>query len=92
MSVKTVQRLKGKDCLKEEDRETLLRANRIQMFLTQPFFGAQLYTNIPGEYVKLAETIRGFKGILEGQYDGLPEEAFRFVGAVDQAVEKAHGL
>ena len=82
----------GIDGLSDEDRQIVVRARRIQRFFTQPFRVAQIYTNTPGEYVPLAETIRGFQGIVEGEYDNLPEEAFRFVGGIDQVVEKAKTL
>ena len=85
----TVER-DGVDVLSGEDHRLALRARRIQRFLTQPFFTAQMYyPGTPGEYVPLGETIKGFKRLVEGKYDDLPEEAFRFVGDIDQVVEKA---
>jgi F-type H+/Na+-transporting ATPase subunit beta len=75
--------------LPDVDKQVLRRAQRIQKFLTQPFFVAEAYTDIPGEYVEIAETVSGFKDLLEGRYDDLPEEAFSFVGRIDEANEKA---
>ena len=65
------------------------RARRIQMFLTQPFTVGEGFTGIPGEYVKIEDTVRGFKGLVDGEYDELPETAFYMVGTIEQAVEKA---
>ncbi|MBM3942031.1 MAG: F0F1 ATP synthase subunit beta [SAR202 cluster bacterium] len=79
----------GIEELSEEDRLTVFRARRIQRFLTQPFFVAEAFTNQPGKYVPLRETVRGFSEILEGKHDGLPEQAFYMVGTIDEAVEKA---
>lgn len=82
----------GIDELSDEDKLVVARARRIQKFLSQPFFVAEQFTNIPGEYVPIAETVRGFKEILEGKHDTLPEQAFYMVGTIDQAVEKAKKL
>lgn len=79
----------GMDELSEEDKLAVARARKIQRFLSQPFFVAEVFTGSPGKYVPLKETIRGFKGIIEGQYDHLPEQAFYMVGSIDEAVEKA---
>ena len=79
----------GMDELSDEDKVTVSRARRIQRFLSQPFFVAEQFTGMPGKYVSLKETIRGFKEILEGKHDELPESAFLFVGTIDEAVEKA---
>lgn len=79
----------GIDELSEEDKKIVARARRIQRFLSQPFFVGEQFTNIPGEYVPVTETVRGFKEILEGKHDNLPEQAFYMVGTIDQAVEKA---
>ncbi|WP_290667261.1 F0F1 ATP synthase subunit beta [Kosmotoga sp.] len=79
----------GMEELSEEDKLTVRRARRIQRFLTQPFFVAERFSNIPGRYVPIKETIRGFKEILEGKHDDLPEQAFMSVGTIDEAVEKA---
>jgi F-type H+-transporting ATPase subunit beta len=82
----------GIDELSDEDKLVVSRARRIQNFLSQPFFVAEVFTSIPGEYVPLKETVRGFKEILEGKHDDLPEEAFYLVGTIDQAIEKAKSL
>ena len=79
----------GMDELSEEDKQTVTRARKIQRFLSQPFFVAEVFTNSPGKYVTLAETIRGFNGIVNGDYDHLPEQAFYMVGTIDDAVENA---
>ena len=82
----------GIDELSEEDKIAVARARRIQKFLSQPFFVAEQFTNIPGRYVSIAETIRGFKEILEGKHDSLPEQAFYLVGGIDDVIEKAKTL
>ena len=79
----------GMEELSEEDKATVARARKIQRFLTQPFFVSEIFTGRPGKYVSLAETIRGFKEILEGKHDALPEQAFYMVGTIDEAVEAA---
>lgn len=79
----------GMDELSEEDRLTVARARKIQRFLSQPFTVAEQFTGMKGKYVPLSETIRGFKEIIEGKHDNLPESAFLFVGSIDEAVEKA---
>ena len=79
----------GMDELSEDDKQTVTRARKIQRFLSQPFFVAEVFTNSPGKYVSLAETIRGFNGIVNGDYDHLPEQAFYMVGTIDEAVENA---
>ena len=78
----------GIEELSEEDEVTVGRAQRIQRYLTQPFFVGEVFTGIPGQYVPVAETVRGFKEILEGKHDDLPVQAFYMVGTIDQAVEK----
>ena len=82
----------GMDELSEDDKMVVARARKIQRFLSQPFHVAEQFTGNPGVYVKLADTIRGFKGIVEGKYDDLPEQAFYMVGTIEQAVEKAKKL
>ncbi|MDQ3002716.1 MAG: F0F1 ATP synthase subunit beta [Fibrobacterota bacterium] len=82
----------GMDELSAEDRAIVNRARRIQKFLSQPFSVAETFTSIPGKFVKLADTIRSFKEILEGKHDDLPENAFYMVGAIEEAVEKAKTL
>ena len=79
----------GMDELSEEDKVTVSRARKIQRFLSQSFTVAEQFTGLPGKYVPLKETIRGFKEIIEGKHDDLPESAFLFVGTIDEAVEKA---
>jgi F-type H+-transporting ATPase subunit beta len=82
----------GMDELSDEDKQTVTRARKIEKFLSQPFFVAEQFTSIPGKYVKIEDTIRGFKGILDGEYDNLPENAFLMVGTIEEAVEKAKQL
>ncbi len=82
----------GMDELSDEDKVVVARARRIQLFLTQPFHVVEAFTGTPGEYVKIEDTVRGFKGLVEGEYDELPEQAFYMVGTIDQAVEKAKKL
>ena len=82
----------GMEELSDEDKLTVSRARKIQRFLSQPFFVAEVFTGSPGKYVPLRETVRGFKEILEGKYDDLPEAAFYMVGTIDEAVEKAKTL
>jgi F-type H+-transporting ATPase subunit beta len=82
----------GMDELSDEDKVTVHRARRIERFLSQPFFVAEQFTNVPGKYVNLEDTIRGFKGIVDGEYDYLPEQAFLMVGTIEEAVEKAKAL
>ncbi|HET6724382.1 MAG TPA: F0F1 ATP synthase subunit beta [Gammaproteobacteria bacterium] len=82
----------GMDELSEEDKLTVQRARKIQRFLSQPFFVAEVFTGTPGKYVSLKEAIRGFRGIVDGEYDSLPEQAFYMVGSIDEAVEKAKNL
>ena len=79
----------GMDELSEEDKETVNRARKIQKFLSQPFFVAEQFSGIKGKYVKVADTIKGFKEIIEGKHDDLPEQAFYMVGTIEEAVEKA---
>ena len=82
----------GMEELSEEDKITVNRARRIQRFLSQPFFVAEEFTGRPGKYVRLEDTIKGFKGLVEGEYDDLPEQAFFMVGTIEEAVEKAKTL
>lgn len=90
--LKDIIAILGMDELSEEDKLTVTRARKIERFLSQPFFVAEVFTNMPGKYVSLAETLRGFKGILEGEYDELPEQAFLMVGSIDEVAEKAKTL
>ncbi len=82
----------GMDELSEEDKLTVNRARKIQRFLSQPFFVAEVFTGMSGKFVSLQETIRGFKGIVDGEYDHLPEQAFYMVGTIDEAEEKGESL
>jgi len=82
----------GMEELSEDDKLTVKRARKIQRFLSQPMFVAEQFTSIPGKYVPVKETVRGFKEILEGKHDDLPEQAFLMVGTIDEAVEKAKQL
>ena len=79
----------GIDELSDEDKLTVARARKIQRFLTQPFFVAEQFTGAKGRYVKIEDTIRGFKEILEGKHDKLPEQAFYMVGNIDEAIKNA---
>ena len=80
------------DELSEEDKQVVARARKIERFLSQPFHVAEIFTGSPGKYVSLKQTIAGFKGILDGDYDDLPEQAFYMVGSIEEAVEKAKQL
>lgn len=82
----------GMDELSEEDKLIVTRARKIQRFFSQPFFVAEQFTGTPGKYVKLADTVRSFKEICEGKYDDLPEQAFLYVGAIEEVVERAKTL
>jgi len=82
----------GIEELSEDDKLTVARARRIQRFLSQPMFVAEAFTGTEGKYVPIKETVRGFKEILEGKHDSLPEQAFLLVGTIDEAVEKARRL
>ena len=82
----------GIDELSDEDKLSVTRARKIQKFLSQPFFVAEQFTGSPGKYVAVKDTVRGFKEIVEGKHDALPEQAFYMVGGIDEAVEKARAL
>ena len=82
----------GMDELSEEDKLTVSRARKMQRFLSQPFFVAEVFTGSPGKYVSLKDTIAGFKGIIAGEYDTIPEQAFYMVGTIDEAIEKARAM
>lgn len=82
----------GMDELSEDDKLTVARARKIQKFLSQPFQVAEVFTGSPGKYVPLKETIKGFKAVLEGEYDNLPEVAFYMVGPIEEVIEKAKRL
>ena len=82
----------GIEELSDEDRQIVARARKIQRFLTQPFFVAEVFTGAPGRFVPIRETVRGFREILDGQHDDLPEQAFYMVGTIDEAVERAEQM
>ena len=90
--LKDIIAILGMDELSEEDKLTVKRARKIQRFLSQPFFVAEIFTGAPGKYVSLADTLSGFKGILSGEFDHLPEQAFYMVGSIEEAIEKAKAL
>ena len=87
--LKDIIAILGMDELSEDDKLVVARARKIERFLSQPFFVAEVFTNAPGKYVPLSETIRGFKGIVNGEYDDIPEQAFYMTGNIDEVVEKA---
>ena len=91
-SLQDIIAILGMDELSEEDKLVVARARKIQRFLSQPFHVAEVFTGSPGKFVALEDTIKGFKGICEGQYDDLPESAFYMVGTIEEAVEKARKL
>jgi F-type H+-transporting ATPase subunit beta len=82
----------GIEELSDEDKITVARARKIQRFLSQPMFVAETFTNMPGKYVPIKDTVRGFREILDGKHDGLPEQAFFMVGPIEEAVEKARTM
>jgi F-type H+-transporting ATPase subunit beta len=90
--LKDIIAILGMDELSEEDKQTVSRARKIERFLTQPYHVAEVFTGTAGVYVSLKETIRGFKGILAGEYDDIPEQAFLYCGGIEQVVEKAKKL
>ena len=90
--LKDIIAILGMDELSDEDKQTVNRSRRVAQFLSQPFTVAEVFTNAPGKYVSLKDTIIGFKAILAGEYDHLPEQAFSMVGSIEEAVEKAKNL
>ncbi|WP_438462518.1 F0F1 ATP synthase subunit beta [Marinomonas sp. PE14-40] len=90
--LKDIIAILGMDELSEEDKLSVNRSRKIQRFMSQPFFVAEVFTGAPGKYVSLKDTIRGFKGILDGEFDELPEQAFYMIGSIDEAVDKAKKL
>lgn len=90
--LKDIIAILGMDELSEEDKLTVARARKVERFFSQPFFVAEVFTGSPGVYVSLKETIRGFKGIVDGDYDHLPEQAFYMVGTIDEAVKKGEEM
>ncbi|TMK40806.1 MAG: F0F1 ATP synthase subunit beta [Alphaproteobacteria bacterium] len=91
-SLQDIIAILGMDELSEEDKLTVARARKIERFLSQPFFVAEVFTGSPGKFVDLADTIKGFRGLCEGKYDHLPEQAFYMVGTIEEAVEKGKKL
>jgi F-type H+-transporting ATPase subunit beta len=91
-SLQDIIAILGMDELSEEDKLVVARARKIERFLSQPFHVAEVFTGSPGKLVALADTIKGFKGLVNGDYDHLPEAAFYMVGTIEEAVEKAAKL
>jgi len=91
-SLQDIIAILGMDELSEEDKLTVARARKIERFLSQPFFVAQVFTGTDGKLVDIADTVKGFKGLCNGDYDHLPEQAFYMVGTIDEAVKKAERL
>ena len=92
MELQDIIAIMGMDELSDEDKLTVSRARKIQRFLSQPFSVAEQFTGMKGKYVPIKETIRGFKEIIDGKHDDLPESAFLFVGTIDEAVEKGRQI
>ena len=90
--LKDIIAILGMDELSEDDKRVVARARKVERFLSQPFFVAEVFTGSPGKYVSLEESIKAFKGILNGDYDDLPEQAFYMVGTIEEAVEKSKTL
>ena len=91
-SLQDIIAILGLDELSEEDKLTVARARKIERFLSQPFYVAEVFTGLPGVFVQLEDSIRGFKGLCEGKYDHLPEAAFYMVGTIEDAIEKGKRL
>ena len=91
-SLQDIIAILGMDELSDDDRLVVARARKIQRFLSQPFHVAEVFTGTPGVFVKLEDTIKGFKGILEGKYDDVPEQAFYMVGTIEDALKKAEKM
>jgi F-type H+/Na+-transporting ATPase subunit beta len=91
-SLQDIIAILGMDELSEEDKMTVARARKIERFLSQPFHVAEVFTGSPGKLVSIEETIKGFKGLCNGDYDHLPEQAFYMVGTIEEAIEKAEKL
>jgi len=91
-SLQDIIAILGMDELSEEDKLAVARARKIERFMSQPFFVAEVFTGTSGIFVKLEDTIKGFKGLVDGEYDHLPEAAFYMVGTIDDAVTKAQKL
>ena len=88
--LKDIIAILGMDELSDEDKTTVARARKIEKYLSQPFFVAEVFTGSPGKYVSLKDTIRGFKGLLEGEFDHIPEQAFYMAGSIDEVIERAN--
>jgi F-type H+-transporting ATPase subunit beta len=91
-SLQDIIAILGMDELSEDDKLTVARARKIQRFLSQPFHVAEVFTGAPGKLVSLKDTIAGFKGIINGDYDHMPEQAFYMVGTIDEAIAKANKI
>jgi F-type H+-transporting ATPase subunit beta len=91
-SLQDIIAILGMDELSEEDKTTVARARKIERFMSQPMHVAEVFTGFPGVFVDLADTIRGFKGLVEGKYDHLPEAAFYMVGTIEAAIERGKRL
>jgi F-type H+-transporting ATPase subunit beta len=91
-SLQDIIAILGMDELSEEDRLTVSRARKIQRFLSQPFHVAEQFTGAPGRYVKIADTVKGFKAIVEGKYDDIPEQAFYMKGPIEEVLQAAEKL
>lgn len=90
--LKDIIAILGMDELSEEDKQVVSRARKVQRFLSQPFFVAEVFTGSPGKYVSLQDTLKAFRGIIEGEYDHLPEQAFYMVGTIEEVLEKAESM
>jgi F-type H+-transporting ATPase subunit beta len=90
--LKDIIAILGMDELSDDDRATVARARKVERFFSQPFFVAEQFTGSAGKYVSTADTVRAFKGIVEGDYDHLPEQAFYMVGTIEEAVERGKQL
>ena len=90
--LKDIIAILGMDELSDEDKQAVARARKIQRFLSQPFFVAEIFTGSPGKYVSLKDNLAAFKAILNGEHDDLPEQAFYMVGGIEEVVEKARTL
>ena len=92
LELKDIIAILGMDELSEEDKQTVDRARKVEKYLSQPFFVAEIFTNSPGKFVSIKDTVRGFKGILDGEYDDIPEQAFLMAGPIEEVVENAKAL
>ena len=92
MTLQDIIAILGMDELSEEDKIIVERARRIERFFSQPFAVAEAFTNLPGKYVSISDTVRSFKQLVDGEYDHLPMNAFMYVGSIEEAVEKAEKM